>query len=152
MIMHFVSQWEIRKREVRMRLLSLWPDITYLGIVTAVVCILRDPDSDDQHPDASQVKEFDIDDDYQGDKIYVISGNLTREKTWVVQVGYGSCSGCDSIKRVLDDGSRISQSPTETQIADMMSLALHVVQGLREIPRVDYPHPKVGYASAESQK
>lgn len=49
---------------------------------------------------------------------------------YFVKVGYGSCSGCDTLEgiRNYEDGN-----PTEEQVKDYMTLALHVVQGLKRM-------------------
>jgi len=49
-------------------------------------------------------------------------------------VSYGSCSGCDTLEAIRDYSG---DTPTEKQLDEYMTLALHVVQGLRQISGYD---------------
>lgn len=65
----------------------------------------------------------------QGALVYVIGATgYQPDKYWYVKVGYGSCSGCDTLEAIREyqDGK-----PTERQVNKYMTLALHIVQGLR---------------------
>ena len=75
-----------------------------------------------------------IDDgDYQGTLLFVIAAKgYQPSKYWAVSVGYGSCSGCDTLEGIKSDGD-YGESPNKQQIADYMTLALHIVQGLKQI-------------------
>ena len=75
-----------------------------------------------------------IDDgDYQGTQIFIIP-----EDTYQPSVGdyvmtdtyYGSCSGCDTLQRICnyEDGF-----PTDGQVKEYMTLALHLVQKLKRL-------------------
>jgi hypothetical protein len=45
-------------------------------------------------------------------------------------VGYGSCSGCDTLQGISDYSHA---APNEKQIDDYMTLALHIVQGFKAV-------------------
>lgn len=47
-----------------------------------------------------------------------------------MKVGYGSCSGCDTLEAIRDYSS---EKPTPEQVKDYMALALHIVQGLKKM-------------------
>ena len=83
-------------------------------------------------PDPTRIHEID-DGDYQGTLLYVIAANGYQPSTyWSVKVSYGSCGGCDTLQGIHDDGGWLDK-PTPTQATDYQTLALHIVQSLREI-------------------
>ena len=43
---------------------------------------------------------------------------------WYVKVGYGSCSGCDTLEAIRGYSD---EKPTPDQVKDYVTLALHVV-------------------------
>lgn len=96
----------------------------YAAVVKAVVEVV----SDDLDPE--RVHAID-DGHYQGTLVFVIAeAGYQPSRYWYVMVAYGSCSGCDTLEgiRKYDD-----DPPTEKQIDLYMTLALHVVQGLKEM-------------------
>jgi len=98
----------------------------YMDIVKAVITILN-VDSDSPSPD--RITEIDYG-DYQGTLMYVIGAEWYQPKEfWYVKVAYGSCSTCDTLQGINDCGN--TTIPTKTQVADYMTLALHIVQGLK---------------------
>jgi hypothetical protein len=102
----------------------------YADIVRAVVEILAADEYEYDAPDPQRIHEIN-DGDYQGTLVYVIgAGGYQPDIYWYVKVGYGSCSGCDtleSIRGYKDD------PPSQEQIKDYMTLALHIVQGLKKM-------------------
>jgi hypothetical protein len=98
------------------------PPGVYKDVVARVVEVIGGVDYDD--PDPDQIHEID-DGDYQGTLVYVIgAGGYQPSTYWAVSVGYGSCSTCDTLQGVLDEPD---------PVPGLMTLALHVVQGLKEI-------------------
>lgn len=68
---------------------------------------------------------------YQGTTVFVIGEvGYQPSRFWAAVVGYGSCSGCDTLERVR---GYESDRPTEQQVRDYTTLGLHIVQGLREL-------------------
>lgn len=127
MIDAFVKQWDARKSEVRAEFATKHPD-EYLDVVKAVVRILGDGSYGS--PDPERIHLID-DGDYQGTLVFVIGADGYQPSDyWYVKVGYGSCSGCDTLQAI---GEYSSEPPTEEQIAEYMTLALHVVQGLKRM-------------------
>ena len=47
-----------------------------------------------------------------------------------MKVGYGSCSGCDTLEGIRHYND---DKPTEEQVRDYMTLALHIVQGMKRM-------------------
>ena len=87
----------------------------------------------DVRPDPKRIHKID-DGDYQGTLVYVIGSTGYQPSTyWYVKVSYGSCSGCDTLKAVLDDHA----SGSDQQLDELMTLALHVVQGLKQMAEDD---------------
>jgi len=101
----------------------------YTGIVKSVVEILKD-DSWYEQPDHSRIHLID-DGDYQGTFLFVIAAEGYQPCVyWCVLVSYGSCSRCDTFESIREYGD---DNPTEQQLNDYMTLALHIVQGIKEI-------------------
>jgi hypothetical protein len=46
------------------------------------------------------------------------------------KVGYGSCSGCDTLQATKDYSD---EKPTPDQVSQYMILALHIVQGFKQL-------------------
>ena len=99
---------------------------SYKDIVKAVVTVLDAGGYND--PDPDRIHEIN-DGDYQGTLLYVIGAKGYQPGTyWYVKVGYGSCSGCDTLEAIR---GYTDEPATEEQINDYMTLALHIVQGLK---------------------
>ena len=49
---------------------------------------------------------------------------------WYVKISYGSCSGCDTLEAIR---AYSDDPPTPEQIDDYLTLALHIVQGLKKM-------------------
>jgi hypothetical protein len=128
MIQEFVRIWDEHKSEVEDSFRSEHP--SYGSIVEAVVKMIHDHWDGYENPDPSRIHRID-DGDYHGTLLYVIASDNYQPSTyWAVYVGYGSCSGCDTLQAISGyaDGP-----PSEEQIKDYMGLALNVLQGLKEI-------------------
>lgn len=101
----------------------------YTAIVGAVLEVVRDADKWCK-PDLNRITKIDHG-DYQGTLVYVIAEEGYQPSTyWYVKVGYGSCSGCDTLEGIREYSD---EKPTDSQVAQYMTLALHVVQGLKKM-------------------
>lgn len=128
MIEEFVKRWDARKGEVEERFRSAHPK-DYSAIVEAIIKILHDED-DYSSPDPTRITEIDHG-SYQGTLLYVIAeSNYQPSRYWYVYVSYGSCSGCDTLQAISGYNG---DPPTDEQVAQYMTLALHIVQGLKEM-------------------
>ena len=100
----------------------------YAEIVKAVVQTIATEDYG--QPDANRIHAID-DGDYQGTLVFVIGANGYQPSDyWYVRVGYGSCSGCDTLQDI--DGYS-SEPTTDKQAEQYWTLALHIVQGLKKM-------------------
>lgn len=127
MIQPFVDAFMSRREELRAVFAAQHPK-DYDAVVKALVGIL--PEVDGATPDPSRVHKID-DGDYQGTLIFVIGADGYQPSTyWYVKVGYGSCSGCDTLEAIRDFDD---EAPSAKQVDEYLTLALHVVQGLKKM-------------------
>lgn len=105
------------------------PPPDYKSIVKLVIeTIAREDKYSD--PDPERIHEID-DGDYQGTLVYVISAKgYQPDRYWYARVSYGSCSGCDTLEAIR---GYTDEPPTDEQVREYWTLALHVAQGLREM-------------------
>lgn len=81
-------------------------------------------------PDPARIYQID-DGGYEGTLVFVIgAGGYKPSRYWYVKVGYGSCSVCDTLQAIR---GYEGDAPTKEQVDAYMTLALHIVQGLREM-------------------
>jgi hypothetical protein len=129
MIQEFVDRFMRNQDELRRRFSSTPPDI-YYDVVRHVVEVVRDENKYDTL-DPERIHTID-DGDYQGTLLFVIAASGYQPyQYWYVRVSYGSCSGCDTLESIRN--YEYNQPPTEKQVDDYMTLALHIVQGLKEM-------------------
>jgi hypothetical protein len=113
---------------------------SYQDIVKAVVTLLADGAADRYaQPDPEKIHVID-DGDYQGTQLFVIAANTYQPRRyWVVFVDYGSCSGCDSLQAiredhtVRDEATYAELGATPDGVEQLMTMALHIVQEMKEI-------------------
>jgi hypothetical protein len=129
-IKEFVERWEANKEKVREKFTKKHPD-SYGDIIKLVVQNLGPPKGMFEfYPDPERIVEVDHG-HYQGTLLYVIGGDGYQPSDyWFVKVSYGSCSGCDALEAIRGWGE---ESPTPQQVDDYMTLALHIVQGLKSM-------------------
>jgi len=128
-IKEFVDKFEKGKAALQAEFEKAHPDC-YGDIVKMVIEVLADGSYDHSYesPDPKRIHEID-DGDYQGTLVFVIAGKGYQPSSyWYVRISYGSCSGCDTLEAIKDYRDA---PPTEEQIKDYMTLALHIVQGLK---------------------
>lgn len=105
----------------------------YGDLVKQVVSILTD-ENEYGSIDTERIHEID-DGHHQGTLVYVIAEKGCQPNDyWYVKVGYGSCSGCDTLQGISGYGD---EKPTSEQVKDYMTLALHIVQGLKKMDDSD---------------
>ena len=129
MDMQIVQLWEANKDKVKSVFEEAHPD-SYKDVISAVVKMLHDASDDYEKPDPERIHEID-DGNYQGTLIYVIGcTGYQPSEYWYVKVSYGSCSGCDTLQSICGYSSK---KPTEEQVKDYMTLALHIIQGMQKM-------------------
>lgn len=125
MIQKFVDKFMENREAIEATFKQKHPE-NYKEIVKTVVSNIVS-DSYGQ-PDPTKIHCID-DGDYQGTLLFIIPENSYQPHNyWFVKVYYGSCSGCDTLEgiRNYDDAT-----PTEEQAKEYMTLALHIVQGIK---------------------
>ena len=128
MITKFVEAFDARREELR-EVFRESPPNSYSEIVRAVGerCKPTGALETSNLPDPARVHEID-DGDYQGTLVYVIGAYGYQPSTyWFVMIGYGSCSGCDALQAARYCGD------DEERTNEIMTLAVHVLQGMREM-------------------
>lgn len=127
-----VARFDAKRDEIRGNLLNLLINsnhyIDYIDIVKVVIEAVHDDNY--SSPDPEHIHEID-DGEYQGTLLFVIPADGYQPYDyWCVKVGYGSCSGCDTLMAILegDYGDTIDE-----KVDSLFTLALHIVQGLKKI-------------------
>lgn len=129
MIKEFVERFDASRATLLAQYKAKAPD-NYEAIVKDVIGVLGKGDDCDDKPDPARIHKID-DGDYQGTFIFVIGAEGYQPSTyWYVSVGYGSCSGCDTFEAI---GNYSDEPPTDEQANQYLTLALHVVQGLKKM-------------------
>ena len=129
MIEEFTKAWFAKKDALEAAFKAKHPD-DYKEIVKLVVeHILYDEDVYSS-PDVDRVHSID-DGSYQGTLVFVIGASgYQPDDYWYVKVSYGSCSGCDTLQNIQGYSD---DAPSDAQVRDYMTLALHIVQGLNKM-------------------
>lgn len=131
MIQEFVNIYNEHKDELKQAFTVVHPS-SYSVLVSMVISFIATHLDDIPIPDSTRVTEID-DGDYQGTLVYVIGAKGYQPYDyWYVKVFYGSCGSCDTLQGILEDGS-YNAPPTSQQTNDYMSLALHIIQGLKKM-------------------
>jgi hypothetical protein len=126
MIQPFVDHFLANEQKVRAGLAAKHPD-EYRDIVRLVIEHIADQ-GDYGCPDPDRIHQID-DGDYQGTLVFVIGASgYQPDDYWYARVGYGSCSGCDTLQAINE---YTDDPPTQEQVNDYWTLALHVAQGLK---------------------
>lgn len=132
MIPAFVKAWDDNKDYIEAHLREEHPS-SYEQLVKWVIEMINPLDEYDL-PDPKRITEIDQG-DYQGTLVYVIGATgYQPHDYWYVRVWYGSCSGCDTLQAI---GEYSHEKPTEKQINEYMTLALHIVQRLKKMDDVE---------------
>ena len=128
MIQKFVNRFMAAESVLREKFAAKHPD-AYIDIVKAVVDVIKG-ESTYGEPDATRIHQID-DGDFQGTLVFVIAaGGYQPWEYWYVKVGYGSCSGCDTLEGIRDYSDEL---PTKEKIDAYVTLALHIVQGFKSM-------------------
>jgi len=128
MIQEFVNAFTDRKSDLEAIFANGHPN-AYEDVVKAVISIMPEDEHGEQ-PDVERIHEID-DGDYQGTLVYVIGATGYQPfDYWYVRVYYGSCSGCDTLESIR---GYEDYPPSGEQVKDYMTLALHIVQGLKKM-------------------
>ena len=130
-----VEKWWKNKKKLEdaYRTKKGWNSCSYLDIVKETVdIILNDNDNDnDEYAKWSIEHITEIDNgSYQGTLLYLIPENTyepNESEYLMTYVGYGSCSGCDTLLAAQNWGDDLLD---EEQIKAFMSLSLHILENM----------------------
>jgi len=140
MIQELVKQWEENKLNLEEYFRTTKQGeyaTSYQQIVTKVfeLCLPKT----DEHNGFDLSKMTVIDDGhYQGTQIFIIPKNTYQPSIGdyvVTNTYYGSCSACDTLQAIWNYENDL---PTEEQVKQYMTLALHLVQKLKWLGEGEY--------------
>jgi hypothetical protein len=134
MLKFCVEQWDKNKKKLEKHItenLWMWNEFEYKEVVEKVVeYIFNDDESDYSDAyDSENITQID-NGDYQGTLLYIIPRKTyqpSEDEYLMTFVGYGSCSGCDTLQSVQDVNEEDEKSK-EGFVKDMMFLCLHIIQ------------------------
>lgn len=104
-----------------------WNSCTYLDLVKEIVNIILNDENDKW--DIEHITEID-NGSYQGTLLYLIPENTyqpNESEYLMTYVGYGSCSGCDTLLSAQNWGDDLLD---EEQIKAFMWLSLHILENM----------------------
>lgn len=107
--------------------------------------VLDDSDKSGDVWDSNEIKVIDHG-DYQGTLLFLFHRNTYQPGAgdyMMTYVGYGSCSGCDTLMAIQEEGhdySNPEKLPTEGQVRDYMTLCLHMIQRMKCMYPEDHYH------------
>jgi hypothetical protein len=135
MVQELVIQWEENKWKLEdyfKKTKQSEYSSSYKQIVTKVfeLCLLKADDYSEF--DLSKMTVID-DGDYQGTQIFIIPKDTYQPSVGdyvMTNTYYGSCSGCDTLQRICSYEYE-DDLPTDKQVKEYMTLALHLVQKLK---------------------
>ena len=132
MIKYFVKEWEKNKEEIR-KYFQTHKQQDYANSYADILKVILET-FNNQNGDilfnTGNLETIDYG-EYQGTLIITFCKSTyqpSENETFYTVVSYGSCSGCDTLLAISDyaDGY-----PSEKQVNDYMSLALHLVQNIK---------------------
>lgn len=130
MIKRFITQFDDKRKELRDKISQRHPE-NYEELLKMVIETINDEEEGfEPTPDPDRIHRID-DGDYQGTLVFIIAENIYQpDRYWYTMVAYGSCSGCDTLQGIsnYDD-----DPPSKQQTDDYMTLALHMLQNMKEL-------------------
>lgn len=133
MIKFCLQKWEENKQllEEELRTRTDLNDCCYLDLVKLVVKYIfnggRDVEGFCDDYDPNHITEID-NGDYQGTLLFLIptmTYQPCESEYLMTYVGYGSCSGCDTLQAIQDWSEKVL---TDKQVKDFMNLCKDIVQ------------------------
>lgn len=140
MITFCVNQWDKNKDRLKSDIennIKWYSQAEYADLVRKVVdFVFNDEDEYSTKYDSKNITEID-NGDYQGTLMYVIpedSYQPSEDEYLMTYVGYGSCSGCDTLQSIQkwsyyeEDNEEERKEEVEQFTKDVLDLCLHIVQ------------------------
>lgn len=135
MIEQAINQWNAHKEELREYLKTHEQEEydSYAKLFKLIVKIVLNTKGDDNmYLDPEKMTVID-NGDYSGTQIFILPTTSylpdINDYYWTNDY-YGSCSGCDTLLSIIDDGGGL---PSEKQVDEYMTLCLHQVQRLKKL-------------------
>jgi hypothetical protein len=139
MIQEVIKQWDKNKHKLE-EYFRTTKQTEYSGsygtIVQKIIELVVTQKDKYSNYDATQITVVD-NGDYQGTQIFLIPTDTYQpsiDDYLITHTYYGSCSGCDTLQAI--SGYEFG-FPTEEQVKEYMTLALHLVQKMKRISDVD---------------
>lgn len=117
MIQSYVNAFMAKKEDLRLKFQAK-PPSNYKDLVTEVINTVNETEFNSD----ADIHEISTG-GYCGTLVYVIFINYS---VYAINISYGSCSGCDSLQAALGYCD-------QPNLDDLMTLALHIVQSIKEI-------------------
>ena len=127
MLKIIAEKWAARQNLLRAKLARINIDnLNYLDLVKTTFSTIYNDEENylSLNIDVEKITEID-NGDYQGTLLYILPfSNYHPFETdyFITYVNYGSCSGCDTLKRIQSLGDWDQETPNEAQINDLMKL------------------------------
>lgn len=141
MIKEFVDRFDNSREKLKEIFKAGVPD-SYEDLFKATISAMFEDQDDYDVPDINRITMIDHG-DYQGTLLFVVAATGYQPSVfWTCCVGYGSCSGCDTLQRIeADNYDWEKKGATDDQVSDLMNLALGIVQNMK----------RIGYYETEQQ-
>ena len=108
---------------------------SYEQILKTVIEVISPEEYEGLNMDPNRIHRID-DGEYQGTLVFVIGAYGYQPcDYWATKVYYGSCSGCDTLEAILSENRCYDEEDQHTavQIGSLWTLALHMIQQMKEI-------------------
>jgi len=129
-VKEIITKWDKNKGKLEQWFKTAHPE-SYKAIVEKLFeLVINDSDDSWENFDVSKMTMID-NGHYQGTQIFIVPKGTYQPSVGdylVTDTYYGSCSGCDTLEGIR---SYEDSAPSEGQVKDYMTLALHLVQKLR---------------------
>jgi len=103
---------------------------SYEGILTIAIEFIANDEYNELKKD-NKIHTID-DGDYQGTLLFIMPANTYQPyKYFWTMVAYGSCSGCDTIQRTLDDYGYGEERDWNKVAEEFYILGLHMIQNMK---------------------
>ena len=132
MLKYCLEKWNANKDllEAKLRKDGSLNSCGYIHLVELVVDFILNPSADDYEKwDSKHITVVD-NGDYQGTQLFLIPIDTYQPSEYdylMTYVGYGSCSGCDTLLNIQDWSA---EQLTERQIKDFMALCKDLVTNM----------------------
>lgn len=130
MLKIIVEQWDKNKDILKEKLKKINLDkIDYKTLVKMTFKYVYNTNNGNESVDVGRIHQID-DGDYQGTLLYIIPFDTYQPQEGeylMTYVGYGSCSGCDTLLGITEDYEEVG-TPSENQLKYLMILCKDILQ------------------------